>query len=105
MVKSIDAEREEGSEEEGVALREVVVPGIAAVEDGQRLRDVEIEKAEGRKGPLVVVNAVHKGRDGEYEGSDKRISPVQARLRKGASTRKALLPQPVSFSPLKSPVR
>ena len=40
-------------------MREVVVPGIAAVEDGEGLRDVEVEEAEGWESPLVVVEAVN----------------------------------------------
>lgn len=46
------------------------MPGIATVEDGERLRDVEIEEAERWQGPLLVVDAIDECRKCEHEGPD-----------------------------------
>ena len=48
-VDSDDGEGEESCEEEGKAFCQVVVPPVFAVEDGEGLGDVEVEKAEGGK--------------------------------------------------------
>lgn len=37
------------------------MPVIAAVEDRERLSDVEVEKTVGWKGPLLVVAAIRNG--------------------------------------------
>ena len=39
-------------------MRNVIMPDVAAVEDGDGLGEVEIEKAEGREGPLLIIEAV-----------------------------------------------
>ena len=55
LVNAREAERDEGRQEKRVALGEVVVPWVAAVEDGERLRDIKVEEAEWWKGPLLIV--------------------------------------------------
>lgn len=40
------------------ALEEIVVPGVAAVEDGKRLGDVEGEPVIRRKGPFSKIESV-----------------------------------------------
>lgn len=42
LVEADDAEGEESREEKWVALGEVIVPGVATVEKGQRLRNIEV---------------------------------------------------------------
>ena len=42
LVKADEAEGDEGGQEERVALGEVVVPWVAAVEDWEGLRDVKV---------------------------------------------------------------
>lgn len=37
------------------------MPVVAAVEDGDRLEDVEVEEVEGGEGPLLVVEAIDQG--------------------------------------------
>lgn len=69
MVDADEGEGEDGGEEERVALGEVVVPGVAAVEDGQRLRDVVVEEAGRGEGPGLVVDAVDDGGEEEDSGA------------------------------------
>lgn len=74
LEESDETEREEGCQEEGVALREIVVPGVAAVEDGEGLGDVEVEEAERRKGPLLVVETVDDEREAEDQDPDEQLA-------------------------------
>lgn len=34
------------------------MPNVAAIEDGDGLGEVEVEKAEGRESPLLIIKAV-----------------------------------------------
>ena len=43
------------------------MPGVAAVEDGEGLREVVVEEAEGGEGPGLVVDAVDEGGEEEDE--------------------------------------
>ena len=61
FVEADDAERKESGEKKGVALSEVVVPAIAAVEDCEGSGDIEVEEAVGWKGPFLVVVAIRNG--------------------------------------------
>ena len=76
MVEADEGEGEDGGEEEGVALREVVVPGVAAVEDGEGLREVVVEEAEGREGPGAVVEAIDDGGEEEDCGAGVEVVRV-----------------------------
>jgi len=91
LVETNEAKGKDCGQEKGVALRQIVMPGIAAVEDSEGLRDVKVEEAEGWQCPLLVVNAIDECRKYEYKGPD--------------GSRKALLPQLGSFFPLRSQVR
>ena len=42
LIKADEAEGDEGRQEKRVALGEVVVPWVAAVENGERLRDIKV---------------------------------------------------------------
>ena len=55
LEKTDDAEGEERREKEWVALSKIVMPGIATVENRERLCDIEVQKAERGKGPLLIV--------------------------------------------------
>lgn len=60
-IEADDTEGEESSEEERVALSQVVMPVVAAVEDCEGLGDVEVEEAVGWEGPFLVVAAICNG--------------------------------------------
>lgn len=45
------------------------MPGVAAVEDGERLRDVVVEEAGGGEGPGAVVEAIDDGGEDEDGGA------------------------------------
>lgn len=65
FVQTDERKGEEGSREQRDSLREVVVPWHVAVEDGEGLRDVEVEPFVGREGPEAKVEAVRDERYGE----------------------------------------
>lgn len=69
LVKADDGEGEIGRQEKRISLKQIVVPVIAAVEDGDRLRDVEVKKSQRGEGPLVVIHAVDQSRQDEDEGT------------------------------------
>ena len=52
------SKREICCQKERISLREIVMPRISAVENGQGLSDVEVEKFEWWKGELLVVAPV-----------------------------------------------
>lgn len=47
------------------------MPRVAAVENGERLRDVEVEKLEWWKCKSLVVLPVETGRESEYSSADQ----------------------------------
>jgi len=49
------------------------MPGIATVEDGEGLRDVEVEEAEGWQCPLLVIDAIDECRKCEDKDPDDRL--------------------------------
>jgi len=105
LVETNEAKGKDCGQEKGVALRQIVMPGIAAVEDSEGLRDVKVEEAEGWQCPLLVVNAIDECRKYEYKGPDGSLVRAGRCWEKGPPTRKALLPQLGSFFPLRSQVR
>ena len=50
-------------------MGDIIVPRTAAIEDRKALRDVEIQEAEGWKGPLLIVQAIDDSRAGNDESS------------------------------------
>lgn len=69
MKQGGDGEGEVGRAEERDALEEVVVPGVAAVEDGEGLGDVEVEPVVRRKGPEGKVEPVCEEREAHDRGA------------------------------------
>lgn len=76
MVETDDAEGEERREEEWVALGKIVMPGITTIEYREGLCDIEVQEAEGWKGPLLIVEAVDDGRASNDESSERAVSLV-----------------------------
>ena len=68
-VETDDAEGQECREEEWVTLGKIVMPGIATVENRERLCDIEVQKAQRGKGPLLIVQAIDDGRASNDESS------------------------------------
>lgn len=68
-VEGDEGEGDVGREEEGKSFGQVIVPAVRAVEDGERLGDVEVEPLVGREGPDAEVETVRDGGDGEGKGS------------------------------------
>lgn len=65
MNQADGSKRESGSKQEREALREIVMPRVAAVEDRERLGNVEVEEAERWESPLMVVEAIDEDREQE----------------------------------------
>ena len=54
-INTYEGERNVCCKEERKAFRKVVIQPVAAIEDGKRLGDVEVEKAEGWEGEESVI--------------------------------------------------
>ena len=55
MVDSKKGKREKSRKKQRISLGDIVVPVILAIENRQRLSEVEVQEAKRREGPLIVV--------------------------------------------------
>ena len=66
-----DGERQRSGEKEGQTFSQVIIRAVGAIEDGQRLDDIEIEEPERRKGPLVVIESIGEDRRCDHDSTDR----------------------------------
>ena len=69
LVKAHDAKGKKSGKEERITLGDVVVPRVTAIEDGERLGQIEVKEAEWGEGPLAIKETVDKSRKCKDEAS------------------------------------